>query len=47
MSAHNDGSYIQWRVSDNIQPSEPAKIPYGPFPCKPVHKLLAKTMPDG
>ncbi|RWS15422.1 Lethal(2) giant larvae-like protein, partial [Dinothrombium tinctorium] len=44
MSSHNDGSYIVWKVDDNIQPSEPPKFPYGPFPCKPIRKLIWKTV---
>ncbi|RWS06543.1 Lethal(2) giant larvae-like protein, partial [Dinothrombium tinctorium] len=44
MSSHNDGSYVVWKVDDNIQPSEPPKFPYGPFPCKPIRKIIWKTV---
>jgi len=39
ISAHNDGSYIVWEVSNTEEPKEPATTPYGPFPCKAIHKL--------
>ncbi|XP_055338667.1 lethal(2) giant larvae protein homolog 1-like [Paramacrobiotus metropolitanus] len=41
-SSHNDGSYIAWdpRMSE---PAEKPNFPYGPFPCKPIPKLLWKT----
>ncbi|RWS26277.1 lethal(2) giant larvae protein 1-like isoform X2 [Leptotrombidium deliense] len=44
MSSHNDGGYIVWNVNDNINPSESSKIPYGPFPCKPLTKIVWKTV---
>ena len=40
LSAHNDGSYITWNVTDEPDhPSEPANTVYGPFPCKPIQKV--------
>ncbi|KAI1288338.1 Lethal(2) giant larvae -like protein 1 [Halotydeus destructor] len=47
VSAHNDGSYITWRISDNLHPSEVAAIPYGPFPCKAITKAVSKKLADG
>lgn len=43
ISSHNDGSYIVWSINDNIQSSQQAKILYGPFPCKPITKIYAKS----
>ncbi|XP_012939800.1 lethal(2) giant larvae protein homolog 1 isoform X2 [Aplysia californica] len=39
ISAHNDGSFIVWNVNEPSEPKEPATTPYGPFPCKAIHKL--------
>lgn len=47
VSSHNDGSYILWRVTDNLHPSEPGKIPYGPFPCKAMTKVKALNGANG
>ena len=44
MSAHNDGSYILWKTSDNLHPAEQPKTPYGPFPCKAINKIIWKTV---
>ncbi|XP_054154460.1 LLGL scribble cell polarity complex component 2-like [Oppia nitens] len=44
ISAHNDGSYIVWKASDKLHASEPPKIPYGPFPCKAINKIIWKTV---
>lgn len=43
ISSHNDGSYIVWNINDNVQPSQQAKITYGPFPCKPIAKIYGKS----
>ena len=43
ISSHNDGSYIAWSTNDNVQPSQQAKITYGPFPCKPINKIYGKS----
>lgn len=41
-SAHNDGSYTVWKGDDTNPDKEPI-IPYGPFPCKPITKLMSLT----
>lgn len=43
ISSHNDGSYIVWSINDHVQPSQQAKIIYGPFPCKPISKIYGKA----
>lgn len=43
MSAHNDGSYIIWNLSDTSKPSQAPNTPYGPFPCKAIKKILWKS----
>ncbi|XP_042198307.1 LLGL scribble cell polarity complex component 2 isoform X2 [Callorhinchus milii] len=42
VSSHSDGSYCQWPVSSNDKQPEPLenKVPYGPFPCKAIPKIL-------
>jgi len=39
VSAHNDGSFIVWTANNPSEPKEPATTPYGPFPCKAIHKV--------
>lgn len=41
-SSHNDGSYVTWDPSSS-KPVENPNVPYGPYPCKPIPKLLWKT----
>uniref|UniRef100_A0A914WLH6 Lethal giant larvae homologue 2 domain-containing protein n=1 Tax=Plectus sambesii TaxID=2011161 RepID=A0A914WLH6_9BILA len=43
VSAHNDGSYIVWSVEDNSKPMLSPNIPFGPFPCMPIKKIVWKT----
>ncbi|UYV62473.1 LLGL1 [Cordylochernes scorpioides] len=43
MSAHNDGSYIVWNTDDPSKPDGAPNAPYGPFPCKPIRKILWKS----
>ena len=53
ISSHNDGSYIVWKVNetgDQLHPQAPlldSKIPYGPFPCKPIGRIAYKTVKNG
>ena len=42
VTSHNDGSIINWKVSDSLTPSEQPRIPYGPFPCKPITKVSSR-----
>uniref|UniRef100_A0A3Q3LCM0 LLGL scribble cell polarity complex component 1 n=1 Tax=Mastacembelus armatus TaxID=205130 RepID=A0A3Q3LCM0_9TELE len=46
VSSHNDGGYSVWPVtSGNTYSHQPASstIPYGPFPCKAINKILWRT----
>lgn len=47
ISAHNDGSYIKWDVSDPSKPKENPQSPFGPFPCKSITKLTWNAGKDG
>jgi len=50
LSSHNDGSYITWRDISSSQtspPSDGVKLPYGPFPCKPIGRVVNKTVRNG
>uniref|UniRef100_A0A3Q3VIW6 Lethal giant larvae homologue 2 domain-containing protein n=1 Tax=Mola mola TaxID=94237 RepID=A0A3Q3VIW6_MOLML len=46
VSSHNDGGYSVWAVTNgnicNYQPTS-STIPYGPFPCKAINKILWRT----
>lgn len=42
MTAHNDGSLLTWQLTDNDVIPTP-NIPYGPFPCKAITKIMWKT----
>ncbi|KAM8825583.1 lethal(2) giant larvae protein homolog 1 [Synchiropus picturatus] len=46
VSSHSDGSYSVWAVaSGNTCTPQPVSstIPYGPFPCKAINKILWRT----
>ncbi|TNM96730.1 hypothetical protein fugu_014886 [Takifugu bimaculatus] len=49
VSSHNDGGYCVWTVTSgngcSAQPS--TTIPYGPFPCKAINKILWRTTQTG
>ncbi|XP_030780031.1 lethal(2) giant larvae protein homolog 2 isoform X2 [Rhinopithecus roxellana] len=49
ISCHSDGSYCQWPVSSDAQQPEPLRslVPYGPFPCKAITKILWLTTRQG
>uniref|UniRef100_A0A3Q3LDG1 LLGL scribble cell polarity complex component 1 n=1 Tax=Mastacembelus armatus TaxID=205130 RepID=A0A3Q3LDG1_9TELE len=50
VSSHNDGGYSVWPVtSGNTYSHQPASstIPYGPFPCKAINKILWRTTQTG
>ncbi|XP_023067578.1 LLGL scribble cell polarity complex component 2 isoform X2 [Piliocolobus tephrosceles] len=49
VSCHSDGSYCQWPVSSDAQQPEPlcSLVPYGPFPCKAITKILWLTTRQG
>ncbi|XP_062868941.1 lethal(2) giant larvae protein homolog 1 [Trichomycterus rosablanca] len=50
VSSHSDGSYMVWAVSGSTPHcSEPTSstVPYGPFPCKAVNKILWRTTQSG
>ncbi|XP_039255699.2 lethal(2) giant larvae protein homolog 1-like isoform X1 [Styela clava] len=42
MTAHNDGSLLTWQINNNDVVPSP-NIPYGPFPCKAITKIMWKT----
>ncbi|XP_036406531.1 lethal(2) giant larvae protein homolog 1-like [Megalops cyprinoides] len=46
VSSHSDGGYMVWAVnSSNPRTQQPVSsiIPYGPFPCKAINKILWRT----
>ncbi|KAL1453315.1 hypothetical protein WDU94_007463 [Cyamophila willieti] len=45
ISSHNDGSFTYWDTSRPSHVTEPTTL-YGPFPCKPIHKLLWRVSPQ-
>uniref|UniRef100_A0A8C9Y3W1 LLGL scribble cell polarity complex component 1 n=1 Tax=Sander lucioperca TaxID=283035 RepID=A0A8C9Y3W1_SANLU len=50
VSSHNDGGYSVWAVTNgNIYSHQPVSstIPYGPFPCKAINKILWRTTQTG
>uniref|UniRef100_A0A665WS40 Lethal giant larvae homologue 2 domain-containing protein n=1 Tax=Echeneis naucrates TaxID=173247 RepID=A0A665WS40_ECHNA len=50
VSSHNDGGYSVWPVtSSNTYNHQPvtSTIPYGPFPCKAISKILYRTTQTG
>ncbi|CAL8285360.1 unnamed protein product [Boreogadus saida] len=50
VSSHNDGGYSVWAVtSGNPYTQQPVSstIPYGPFPCKAISKILLRTTVSG
>uniref|UniRef100_A0A3P8WQI3 LLGL scribble cell polarity complex component 1 n=1 Tax=Cynoglossus semilaevis TaxID=244447 RepID=A0A3P8WQI3_CYNSE len=50
VSSHNDGGYSVWPVTTgNTYSQQPASttIPYGPFPCKAISKILWRTTHTG
>ncbi|XP_076865265.1 lethal(2) giant larvae protein homolog 1 isoform X2 [Brachyhypopomus gauderio] len=50
VSSHSDGGYMVWSVSSTTPCThEPvtSTIPYGPFPCKAVNKILWRTIQSG
>ncbi|XP_068063332.1 lethal(2) giant larvae protein homolog 1 isoform X2 [Anomalospiza imberbis] len=50
VSSHSDGGYMVWAVSGTGQRSQQpvmSTIPYGPFPCKAISKILWRTCESG
>uniref|UniRef100_A0A673K672 Lethal(2) giant larvae protein homolog 1-like n=1 Tax=Sinocyclocheilus rhinocerous TaxID=307959 RepID=A0A673K672_9TELE len=50
VSSHSDGGYMVWAVSSsNPCTHDPisSTVPYGPFPCKAVNKILWRTTESG
>lgn len=50
VSSHNDGGYSVWAVTPgNTCSQQPVSstIPYGPFPCKAINKILWRTKETG
>ncbi|KAM6957462.1 LOW QUALITY PROTEIN: lethal(2) giant larvae protein homolog 1 [Aplochiton taeniatus] len=50
ISSHSDGGYSVWAITDgNPCTHQPVSstIPYGPFPCKAINKILWRTCQSG
>uniref|UniRef100_A0A8C9SRC8 LLGL scribble cell polarity complex component 1 n=1 Tax=Scleropages formosus TaxID=113540 RepID=A0A8C9SRC8_SCLFO len=49
VSSHSDGSYMTWPVSSALSTQQPSTsvIPYGPFPCKAINKIVWRTTESG
>ncbi|KAM6379420.1 lethal(2) giant larvae protein homolog 1 isoform 1-T2 [Pluvialis apricaria] len=50
VSSHSDGGYMVWAVSGAGQRTQQpvmSTIPYGPFPCKAISKILWRTCESG
>ncbi|XP_023670840.1 lethal(2) giant larvae protein homolog 1-like [Paramormyrops kingsleyae] len=48
VSSHSDGGYMVWPVgSFCTQQPTASSIPYGPFPCKAINKILWRTTEAG
>ncbi|EMP35543.1 Lethal(2) giant larvae protein like protein 1 [Chelonia mydas] len=50
VSSHSDGGYMVWSINSSchktLQPLM-STIPYGPFPCKAINKILWRTCESG
>lgn len=46
-TSHNDGSYVEWSAVESAQPSDGPHTVYGPFPCKPITKIMRPPAKDG
>uniref|UniRef100_A0A669QCX9 LLGL scribble cell polarity complex component 1 n=1 Tax=Phasianus colchicus TaxID=9054 RepID=A0A669QCX9_PHACC len=49
-SSHSDGGYMVWAVGGSGQRTQQpitATVPYGPFPCKAISKILWRTCESG
>ncbi|XP_042197041.1 lethal(2) giant larvae protein homolog 1 isoform X2 [Callorhinchus milii] len=49
VTSHSDGSYSVWAVSTAGTRGTPltSSVPYGPFPCKAINKILRRTSSTG
>ncbi|XP_059572676.1 lethal(2) giant larvae protein homolog 1 isoform X3 [Alligator mississippiensis] len=50
VSSHSDGGYMVWSLNSSSQKTlQPllSTIPYGPFPCKAINKILWRTCESG
>ncbi|XP_072124636.1 lethal(2) giant larvae protein homolog 1 [Mobula birostris] len=49
VSSHSDGSYMVWPVNNAKYKNQPitSSIPFGPFPCKAINKILWRTSETG
>ncbi|XP_015216014.1 lethal(2) giant larvae protein homolog 1 isoform X2 [Lepisosteus oculatus] len=52
VSSHSDGGYMVWAVNGGgggLRTQQPVTsiIPYGPFPCKAINKILWRTTESG
>ncbi|XP_049632778.1 lethal(2) giant larvae protein homolog 1 isoform X2 [Suncus etruscus] len=49
VSSHSDGSYAVWSADSSSPVMQPtvATMPYGPFPCKAINKILWRSCASG
>ncbi|XP_035168354.1 lethal(2) giant larvae protein homolog 1-like [Oxyura jamaicensis] len=50
VSSHSDGGYMVWAAGGGGQRTQQpvlSTIPYGPFPCKAINKILWRTCESG
>ncbi|XP_047485620.1 lethal(2) giant larvae protein homolog 1-like isoform X1 [Penaeus chinensis] len=46
-TSHNDGSYMVWSSTESSEPVDGPQTVYGPFPCKPITKILRPAAKEG
>ncbi|XP_064105601.1 lethal(2) giant larvae protein homolog 1-like isoform X1 [Macrobrachium nipponense] len=46
-TSHNDGSYMVWSSTDSANPTDGPHTVYGPFPCKPITKIVRPCSKSG
>ncbi|XP_048408451.2 lethal(2) giant larvae protein homolog 1 isoform X1 [Stegostoma tigrinum] len=49
VSSHSDGGYMVWPIDGSKCKTQPltTSVPYGPFPCKAINKILWRTSETG
>lgn len=46
LSAHNDGSYMEWNIDQSEKPVGEPITTYGPYACKSIPKILTRKLGD-
>ncbi|CAG9865318.1 unnamed protein product [Phyllotreta striolata] len=46
LSAHNDGSYMEWNIDQSEKPVGEPITTYGPYACKAIPKILTRRLGD-